>query len=183
MEKLYFTFGSDKNFPFGIDDYVVIYGLSVKDCTNTFRERYPNRPGSDCLNCADYYKRHEWDRVKKYYKGTQPAKVLVSASLYGCRPEGFRPLWLVLPETKEILYMEGAKTNDGGTCISYTLFEMMRRHADKGQQCDIDRELDGSMVIEPDKYDCMVDVVPDLLSEVYNEYRAARIISVEKLSI
>lgn len=183
MEKLCFTFGSDENFPFGRGDYVVIYGLSAKDCTDTFKEHYPNRLGSDCLNCADYYKRHEWDEAKEYYKGTQPAKVLVSASLYGCRPKRFDPLWLVLPETKEILYMGGAKTDDGGTCISYTLFEMIRRHGGKGQQCGIDRELDGNMVIEPGKYDCMADVVPDLLSEVYNEYRTARIISVEELSI
>lgn len=105
MKPHFFTFGSDPRFPFNRNQYVLVLGKDRKDCAEAFRNRYPNRPGSDCINCADYYAKEEWDeRISKYYKGFAPSAIIVSDTVYGNVPDGQKPLWFYVPKKKRIIY-------------------------------------------------------------------------------
>lgn len=107
MTQIYFTFGSDPAFPYQRGDYVIIIGANKKDCLNTFKETYPNRPGSTALNCADYYSRKEWDMtVSEYYKDVKPKKLIVSDMAYAAKTNGFDPIWFFVPAKNDIIYLQ-----------------------------------------------------------------------------
>lgn len=50
----YFTFGSDPEYPYSFG-YVLVFASSWQEAIKTFKNRYPNRPGSDCVNCSFMY--------------------------------------------------------------------------------------------------------------------------------
>lgn len=174
MEKLYFTFGTDPQFKHGIEDYVLVIGADVKDCIKAFREKYPNRPDSDALNCADYYRTKDWEEtVKECYKGKDPVEIVVSAKAYGSRPAGFDSLWLFIPEKGELLFMqEGSGDNltseddEKGLrdYIDYSTFVL-----DDG---DVN-ESDGGMLmfsyLVQEHYRCLADAIPDILDFAYGD--------------
>ena len=53
--KLYYTFGSDKNYPYQ-GGWVEVHASSVNAAHDLFRRAYPDREGDEgILNCCDYY--------------------------------------------------------------------------------------------------------------------------------
>lgn len=75
--KFYFTFGSDPAFPFGRNEYVVVHAANMGEAVHKFQREYPNRRGSNLVNCAFWYDEEEWNsRTKQYYPNTEPAEVI-----------------------------------------------------------------------------------------------------------
>lgn len=75
--KWYFTFGSDDRFPYGRDDYVLVYADSRKEACEKFKAKYPNRPETNCINCACIYDEDEWERLcRQFYVGVEPIEVM-----------------------------------------------------------------------------------------------------------
>ena len=74
----YFTFGTDKEYPYGIHDYMCITAESEPKARDLFKERYPNRPSSPYLNFAFCYDESEFKDIKtKYYHGKDPVETIV----------------------------------------------------------------------------------------------------------
>ncbi len=69
----YFTFGSDKQYPYP-DAYVVVMATSEADAVQRFRQKFPDRTNG-CVNCAFWYSENEWK--EKWYNAL-PAEVLGS---------------------------------------------------------------------------------------------------------
>lgn len=163
VNRLYFTFGTDPQFDYGINDYVLVIGTDVKDCIEAFRREHPNRPGSDVLNCADYYKPEDWDRVgKAYYDKKDPSEIIVSASAYGSKPAGFDPFWLFIPGYDDLLFLQRDQENHIRiTSFSFDLFN---------GEMDVSRK---DKFILPrrtiDNYGCLTDAVPDILKFIYQD--------------
>lgn len=73
MKNFYFTFGSDPKFPYGREDYVVVMANDRNEACRKFKEKYPNRPGSDFINCAFIYSEAEFNKFKdEFYPGVKP---------------------------------------------------------------------------------------------------------------
>lgn len=74
--RMYFTYGTDKDFPFGIEDYVVVNGNSVEEIIDKYRKKYPDTH-DNCVNCAFYYIEEEFEKIRnKYYAGVEPADII-----------------------------------------------------------------------------------------------------------
>lgn len=71
--KFYFTFGSDPEYPFGRDKFVLVKANGLKAAILKFKARHPNRPGSNTVNCAAWYNEKQWARGRRLYK--QPIHV------------------------------------------------------------------------------------------------------------
>lgn len=77
LQSFYFTFGSDEQYPYGRGDYVIVKAYDIRDAAKAYQRIYPNRDGSECLNCADYYSAKDWESIyKKYYNGVAPKEVI-----------------------------------------------------------------------------------------------------------
>lgn len=77
MQNYYFTFGRHPEYPFGIDQYVMVRAESLLGAVNTFRQHHPNRPGSNLVNCADYYTEDAFNAFRNtYYPGVPPVEIL-----------------------------------------------------------------------------------------------------------
>ena len=173
MIVLYFTFGSDPAFPYGRNDYLIAIGKDMRDCIDTYKKAYPNRPGSESLNCADYYTAAEWKETgDRYYKNIRyPKEILVSDTVYGNKPAGFDPIWFFVPAMSSIIYLqEGSGDNltpedekDGNVdYLDYTVFAM--------SEGEINEE-DGGELLLPymvqEHYKCLADAIPDILDFHY----------------
>lgn len=169
MERLYFTFGSDSNFPYGRDDYVIAIGKTREDCISAYMDKYPPRePGSKVINCADFYDQAHWDKLKnQYFKDVQPKEILVSDTVYGKKPEGFEPIWFWVPNQTTLIYLqEGSGDNlipedvKNGYVdyLDYTCFDL-----DNGEV----NESDGGEMMMTEyvqkRYSCLADAIPDIL--------------------
>lgn len=74
MNKYYFTFGSNEQFPYGREQYVVVFAVNMQDAVNLYREKYPDlSPG--IVNCTFYYPQSEWAEVSKAFP-FPPAEVI-----------------------------------------------------------------------------------------------------------
>ncbi len=60
MNKYYYTFGTDENFPYYCG-HVEIYAESWEKAHEKFRTRFPDRH-KNTLNCAFYYDEKEWEK-------------------------------------------------------------------------------------------------------------------------
>lgn len=77
LKNFYFTFGSAKQFPYTQEQYLIVKAQDMKEAARKYKRKYPNPYDDTVLNCADYYSQKEWDeRIKNYYKDTEPAEVL-----------------------------------------------------------------------------------------------------------
>lgn len=75
--KFFFTFGTDPQYPYGINDYVLVLAKTEAEAVDKFQEKHPNRPRSNAVNCAFWYNEKQWDsRTKQYYEGREPAEVI-----------------------------------------------------------------------------------------------------------
>lgn len=73
----FYTFGRDPRFPHGIDDFVEVHANSRNEADEKFKANYPNRPGSDALNCAWVYGEEAWKPVYHgFYEGIKPVRVI-----------------------------------------------------------------------------------------------------------
>ena len=61
MNKFYFSFGSDPQFPF-YKGWVEVAADTLEKAIEKFRAKYPDRtPG--IVNCAFWYSQIQWDKV------------------------------------------------------------------------------------------------------------------------
>lgn len=168
-ERLYFTFGSDPQYPYTRDDYVIAIGTDDHDCIKAFRKKHPNRPGSDAVNAASWYNTDKWGEIsEKYYKDTAPKEILVSDTVYGTKPAGFDPIWFFVPATNSIICLqeggsnnlrrEDINKNNYVDYIDYSIYSL-----DDG--C-IERYDGGNLLLTrmvQEKYECLADAIPDIL--------------------
>ena len=76
-EKFYFTFGRDPQYPYGIDDYVVVEAKGYCEACSLFNMVHPPREGSDLINCAFIYSEKQFmEKCAKYYPDIQPKEVI-----------------------------------------------------------------------------------------------------------
>lgn len=158
MIRTYFTFGSDERYPFGINDYVAVLGEDIHDCIAAFKTVFPNRPGSDSINCAFYYSEDKWNDVKDtYYKNVQPARVLVSDKAYGCKPKNFEPLQLYVPTKNAIVFIEA-----GNSYIDYKILWL--KHGCMPDQGGY------QIACKPfEEGQCLVDLIPKVFDFIWSD--------------
>lgn len=76
--KLYFTFGSAKQYPYHDDEYVLVIGTDMGDCIKAFQSKYPDVT-EGLVNCAFYYTEKSWKEIEpEYYAGIKPVETLIS---------------------------------------------------------------------------------------------------------
>ena len=78
LDKFYFTFGTDEKYPFGTNDYVLVFADTMAEAHAKFKKRHPDRmPG--IMNCAFYYTEEEWNNLSSVKNGVykKPAEVII----------------------------------------------------------------------------------------------------------
>lgn len=78
-KRYYCTFGSDENYPFSEDEYVVVEAPDINSAHKLFRMVHPNpRPNSaNITNCAFVEREDEFNKIKdKYYKDVEPSEII-----------------------------------------------------------------------------------------------------------
>lgn len=73
MEKFYFTYGTDLKYPFQ-GGWSLIYAPDLRSAQQIFKAIHPNREGSDCLNCADFYTAEQFVQTDAFYEGNLGAR-------------------------------------------------------------------------------------------------------------
>lgn len=77
MQKYYFTFGSDKQFPYGRDEFVVVTAENALQACNLFRVVHPSRKGSNFINCSEVYSEQDFEEFRdKYYHNVLPVEMI-----------------------------------------------------------------------------------------------------------
>lgn len=163
MEIIYFTFGTDPKFPYGIDDYVIVIGSSRKDCIETFKKKYPGKP-EHVINCSDYYTTSQWNKsTGRHYNGRRPAELLISDTAYGIKPAGFDPLWFFVPGKNSLIYLR-ADSEDGMNYLDCTCYHL------EGSDISENGGNQVPLVCNIHKgYDCLADSIPDVLTHIYDD--------------
>lgn len=73
----FFTFGTDPQFPFGINEFVEVHADNPNQAAAKFKGYYPNRSGGNVLNCSSVYGEEKWKEIyKEYYNGRKPSRVI-----------------------------------------------------------------------------------------------------------
>lgn len=181
MHRLYFTFGSNPVFPYGREDYIVAVGNDTQDCLRAFQKKYPNQT-ANTLNCADWYTVTEWKKVTEtYYKDKEPKEILISDTVYGCKPEGFGAIWFFVPSQNHLIFLqEGCGDNllpedveEGNVdYLDYMAYDMENGEISEGGGGEL---LLKQMVQE--KYTCLAEAIPDILDFEYDDpYMDAQIL-------
>ncbi len=67
-ERFYFTYGSDSGYPFR-GGWTLVIAPNLNAAIQIFKAHHPNRPGSGCLNCADYYRAEYFENSESYKDG------------------------------------------------------------------------------------------------------------------
>ena len=73
MEKFYFTYGTDSRYPFQ-GGWTLIYADNLLAAQQIFKAYHPNRPGCDCLNCADFYTAERFEKSEAFKTGNLGAR-------------------------------------------------------------------------------------------------------------
>ena len=74
MKKFYFTFGTDSQFPYGINDYVLVEAEDLDQACSLFDAVHPPRHPGVC-NCAFFYSEESFDKFRdQYYKDVSPVE-------------------------------------------------------------------------------------------------------------
>lgn len=76
MKNYYFTFGSDPAYPYGQDDYVLVEAKDLDQAIHLFQAVHPNRPGSDCVNCAFWYGEERFKPIREAYYKETPTEII-----------------------------------------------------------------------------------------------------------
>ena len=73
----FYTFGTDPEFPFGIEEFVEVHADTPSQANKKFMVRFPCREGSTLINCAWVYPEAEWEKVyNEHYSGKKPAIII-----------------------------------------------------------------------------------------------------------
>lgn len=73
----FYTFGTDPEFPFGIEEFVEVHADTPSRANKKFMARFPCREGSTLINCAWVYPEAEWEKVyNEHYSGKRPAIII-----------------------------------------------------------------------------------------------------------
>lgn len=175
MKAMYFTFGTDEKFPYGIQDYVMVIGIDNHDCFCAFKQKFPHPDTPSQLNCADYYDPKQWEGIApQYYDGVLPKAVVISNLAYGKKQDGYGSIWMFVPAKAQIVFMqEGSGDNllqedrDNGyvdyiDCTAYAL--------DANGMVD---EVDGGQLMTEylirEKYTRLADAIPAVLDFLYDD--------------
>lgn len=76
MKNFYYTFGSDPQYPFGKNDYVVVEAVDIRMANAMFMRKHPG-PHEDIVNCAFFYTEEKFNAFRdKYYADVQPIEVI-----------------------------------------------------------------------------------------------------------
>ena len=67
MAKYYFTYGTDEKFPFQ-GGWTVVSALTLDLAIRAFKAFHPDRPGSNCTNCAGIYEEDTFLKQEKIMK-------------------------------------------------------------------------------------------------------------------
>lgn len=86
MNKYFCTFGSDENYPFGRNDYVVVMAQDMNAAHRLFMVAHPNPrkyEGADSIaNFAACYSEAQWAEIsEQFYKGVEPSEIIVFGTL------------------------------------------------------------------------------------------------------
>lgn len=186
MEKLYFTFGSDPKYPYGREEYIIAIGTDTQDCLNAYKKKYPNRPDSSAVNCADYYTEAEWNaNTNRFYKDVQPKELLISDTIYGKKPEGFAPIWFFVPAKAQLVFLqEGSGDNLLPEDRKEGIVDYFDITAYSMNSCgDIEEDDGGQLLLHymiQEHYGCLADAIPDVLDFLFDEpFLDAQILKVE----
>lgn len=68
MQKFYFTYGTDRGYPFR-GGWTLIEAPDLNTAIQIFRAFHPDRQGSGCLNCADYYRGDRFEQSESFKNG------------------------------------------------------------------------------------------------------------------
>lgn len=68
MKKFYFTYGTDPGYPFR-GGWTLIIAPDKKTAVEIFRAFHPDRSGSGCVNCAEYYQSERFEQTECYKSG------------------------------------------------------------------------------------------------------------------
>lgn len=82
LSPFYFTFGSDKGFPYQ-NGYVLVYAQSLTGAIKRFRDRFPDRH-KNCLNCSFWYTEERWKQTEMSRSDRFPCY----ETLYACENSG-----------------------------------------------------------------------------------------------
>ena len=63
MGKYYFTFGSDRYYPYH-NGWVEVEAPDMSDAIKTFDEKYPNPRNNGLINCAGIYSEYSFNKTK-----------------------------------------------------------------------------------------------------------------------
>ena len=93
MPKFYFTYGSDKRYPFQ-DGWTEIEAPSYALACAIFREYHPDRdPDAPCLNCAEVYTEEQFgdtiEWVGASYRDRCHERITLTRELLDKKEEGF----------------------------------------------------------------------------------------------
>lgn len=72
--KFYFTFGSDKDYPYQ-NTYLIVIADCMGEAMTKFTSKYPNRH-FNCINCAFYYDEATWNKSIKLFYPKEPAEII-----------------------------------------------------------------------------------------------------------
>lgn len=76
-KRFYFTFGTDPDYPYGRNDYVLVEAQNLNQAIDIFTMIHPKRPGSDCVNCAFWYDEEQFlPYIEKHYHGAAPVETI-----------------------------------------------------------------------------------------------------------
>ena len=66
MDKFYFTFGTDSNFPF-YRCWIEVHANNIDEAIERFRNRFPDRKGHEgTVNCAFWYNEERFIKTPMY---------------------------------------------------------------------------------------------------------------------
>lgn len=146
--------------------YVVVIGRNERDCLETFQKEYSKLPSRwDC------YAPGEWD--VRPHKELRLEKVLVSDTVYGCKPDGFRPVWFYTPSKNALVCVE---EGCGDNLLPEDRAEGLLDYLEITTYSLDDTELsedDGGELMLPymvqEHYGCLADAIPDALDFLYGD--------------
>lgn len=92
MANFYFTYGSDKQFPYQ-NGYSKIIAEDIQEACRLFNAVHPKRKGSGCMNCAFYYNEVQWNswdsKLKIYYPCFEVIRVVYLTPASNNNPEPY----------------------------------------------------------------------------------------------
>lgn len=76
MKNFYFTFGTNPQFPYGLNQFVIAEAVNKNMAMRMFKAKYPG-PNEELVNCAFCYTEEEFDKFRnEHYSGVKPSDII-----------------------------------------------------------------------------------------------------------